>query len=728
MLGAMYARAGAEDVRRAADELAARLPSGLAPLARLAFDYRWSWTAGGDALFATVDPHRWQVCRYNPVRLLTEAPTVALERAASNAAFRRRAYGLEECIVGERKQAPAPGSISPARPVAFFCAEYGIRPSLPIYAGGLGVLAGDLLKAASDQALPLVGVGLLYRQGYFRQRIEASGWQHEYWIDTDPELLPAALVTGEGLEPVTVSVPIRGRDVVAQIWRIDVGRVPLFLLDTDRPDNALIDRWITSRLYVGDRDTRLAQYALLGMGGVRALHALGIEPGVVHLNEGHATLAALELAAGQTSAGVPLASALEAIRERIVFTTHTPVPAGNEAYAPAELTRVLSGLPERLGASWDELWRLARVEPDDAGERPGLTPLALRLSRHVNGVSRRHGEVARSMWTRVFRTQRADEVPIAHVTNGVHLPTWMADPVRELLDSHLGPGWQARSDAPATWKRLDDVPDAALWSLRCQLRARLVEQVRERATFDRLTRGEPPDYVDLAARAFDPEVLTIGFARRLATYKRMQLLTRDLGRSLKLLSGERPIQILLAGKAHPADEGAKQVVQLLFQAKGAPFVGERIAYLHDYDMALARDLVAGCDVWVNLPRPPLEASGTSGMKAALNGGIHLSVLDGWWSEGFASDNGWAIPGETDGDHEAQDARHAGALLDLLEKEVVPAFYERDADGLPRAWLRRVRASLRTAGLQFTARRMLADYVREVYTSPGDSPRSAAIGE
>ncbi len=705
---------GAEDLRRSADELAARLPSALAPFARLAFNYRWSWTAGGEGLFAAVDPHRWQACGKNPLRLLQESPTGALERAASDRELIRRAYSLEECITGDTSR-PASSPVDPARPVAFFCAEYGVHPSLPIYAGGLGVLAGDLLKAASDAGLPLVAVGLLYHQGYFRQRIDASGWQHEYWVDTDPPRLPGALVTRDGLEPLTVEVPIRGRNVVAQIWRVDVGRVPLFLLDTDRSDNKPVDRWITSRLYVGDRDTRLAQYALLGMGGARALGALGIDPGVLHLNEGHAALAPLELAARDVARGGSFEEAVASARSRTVFTTHTPVPAGNETYAAEEVRRVLAGLPVRLGTDWDTLLGLTRVDPADAAEPSGMTSLGLRVSRAANGVSERHGGVARGIWRPLFGAAKDDEVPVGFVTNGVHLQTWMAEPVRELLDEHLGFGWETRSSDSDTWEKLDDVPDAELWRVRCELRAQLVETVREHATLDRLARGEEPAYVELAARAFDPDRLTFGFARRLATYKRLHLIGRDMPRALRLIRG--PIQILLAGKAHPSDDGAKAVVQRLFEARRAPHVGERIAYLHDYDMRNAQALVSGCDVWVNLPRPPLEASGTSGMKAALNGALNLSVLDGWWAEAD-EDAGWSISGEVVEDTEAQDDRDAQAYLDLMEHEVIPLFYDRDADGVPRGWMKKVKASIRMAAQRFTSARMLRDYIEGTYrTAP-----------
>jgi starch phosphorylase len=706
--------AGAEDLRRAADQLAARLPYALAPLARLAYNYRWSWLQGGPGLFKAVDPHRWELCGHNPVRLLQETSTAALERAATDVELCRRAYSTEECVTVETRLPSSHPGVPADRPVAFFCAEYGVHGSLPIYAGGLGVLAGDILKAASDAGVPMVAVGLLYRQGYFRQRIDASGWQHEYWIDIDPERLPAALVTTDGRTPLTIQVPIRGHDVTAQIWRVDVGRVPLYLLDTARSDNGPVDRWITSRLYVGDRDTRLAQYALLGLGGMRALRALGVEPGVVHLNEGHAVMAAIEIAAEAVAAGRPASEALELARRRTVFTTHTPVPAGNETYGADEILRTYAGLADRLHMDWNDLLPLARVDARDPASPLGMTSFSLRISRAANGVSARHGEVARAMWRPLYPDRAEADVPIGHVTNGVHVPSWMAPPIRALLDQHLGARWIYRLHDPATWALVDAIPDEILWATRRALRARLVEYLRERATTDRLARGENAEYVEMATRAFDPDRLTIGFARRLAAYKRMDLLTHDLPRALRLLDGERAIQIVLAGKAHPQDEAAKGVVGSVFRAKGAPHVGERIAYLHDYDMEIARHLVAGCDVWLNLPRPPLEASGTSGMKAALNGALNLSVLDGWWVEGYDGRNGWAIASDPNAEPAVQDEHDATAMLDLIEGELVPRFYDRDGDGVPRAWTAMMKAAIKTAGLHFGAQRMLADYVERVY--------------
>jgi glycogen phosphorylase len=707
---------GDTDLVDAAGALAARVPDELAPLARLAYSYRWTWLPDGEAVFRAVDDHRYELCDGNAVRLLQEAPTRSLLRAAADTSLVDRAAALEAAARAELARPWRDGPLTVERPAVFLCAEYGLHGSLPIYSGGLGILAGDLLKQASDQRVPLVAVGLLYRQGYFRQRLDTSGRQQEYWVDTDPERLPASLVTDRRGDPVTETVEIRGRPVVVQVWRVDVGRVALYLLDAERPENDRVDRWITSRLYVGDPETRLAQYLLLGIGGVRVLRALGIEPGLVHLNEGHAAFAPLELARAGVELGADPADALAAARRRTVFTTHTPVAAGNDSYEWSAVCAALGSFPKSLGMTPDEVCGLGQTAPGEGGV--GVTQLGLRLSRAANGVSRRHGEVARAMWHPLYPRGTVDGVPISHVTNGVHIGTWMAPPLRSLLDRYLGAGWELRAADPATWSGVEEIPDEELWAARGVQRARLVEFVRGRSAVDRLERGEKPDYVDAAARVFDPEVLTIGFARRLAVYKRLDLLVANMARAMELLADPRPIQILIAGKAHPRDEGAKRMVQELFVFKSAAHVAERVVYLHDYDLRIAPMLVAGCDVWLNLPRPPLEASGTSGMKSALNGGLQLSVLDGWWPEAYDPAIGWAIDGDADGDSAAQDFRHADAFYRLLETEVVPGFYERDQRGFPAAWLARIRASLRTIGPRFCAARMLDDYLAGPYREPG----------
>ncbi|HVP01817.1 MAG TPA: alpha-glucan family phosphorylase [Solirubrobacteraceae bacterium] len=706
---------GQQDVARAAADLAARIPDPLAPLARVAYDYRWSWAPGGDELFAAIDPNRWERCGHNPVRLLEEASHAALERAAGDGSLIERAAALEGVMRADAER-PAAGAagITAEHPVAFVCAEFGVHRSLPIYSGGLGVLAGDILKQASDDAFPLIGVGLMYHQGYFRQRVDALGRQHEYWVPTDPERLPAALVTGDDGQALTVSLPVDEDELVAQIWRVDVGRVPLFLLDADRPENSQVVRWTSGRLYIGDPQTRLAQYALLGVGAVRALAALGIEPGVVHLNEGHGALAALELAKEQIGAGVDLDDALEEARRLVVFTTHTPVPAGNDAYPPATALGALGGYAHEIGLEDEDLVRLGRTDPADPDEDFGITQLALRTSRAANAVSRRHGAVARQMWRGLWPGRAVDGVPITHVTNGVHLPTWVGPEMRELFDRHLGPEWTTRSADPEVWAPLADVPAEELWDVRQRQRAVLVDELRERSVADRLGRGEDRDYAQAAARVFDPEALTIGFARRLATYKRLDLLVADPARALRLINGRRRVQIVLAGKAHPKDEAGKQLVERLFSNRAVGDPGARVVFLDDYDMGLAARLVQGCDVWLNLPRPPLEASGTSGMKSAVNGGLQLSVLDGWWAEGFDPERGWALSGDIDEDHEAADAAVAAELFRVLEEEAVPAFYDRFDDGLPHAWLAKVRASVQALAGEFSAARMLADYERKVY--------------
>ena len=712
---------GSTDLQRAADDLAGRLPEALAPLARLAYNYRWSWLPDGERLFRPIDPRRWELCLHNPVRLLAETPAARLEEAAAEGDLPERAAAAEALVRSELARPPAANGASAECPVAFFCAEYGIHRSLPIYSGGLGALAGDFVKEASDQALPLVAVGLMYHQGYFRQRIDASGWQHEYWVDTDPQRLPAALIRGADGRTLTLPVPIGGREATAQVWRVNVGRVPLFLLDVDRPENEPRTRWISSRLYVGDEETRLGQYVLLGVGGVRALQALGIEPGTIHMNEGHAALAPLELARRELERGATVADALEHARSHTVFTTHTPVPAGNDSYPADQVLSTIQEIAVRLGGAGCNVLRLARTHPDDPGEPFGVTQLALRTSRAANGVSRRHGEVARSMWRELWPGKSEEEVPIRHVTNGVHLPTWIGPSIRATLDRHLGEGWQERAADPATWEAVDAIPAAELWEARVRQRTELVEYLRSRSVADRLARNDLPEYVHAAERNFSPDVLTIGFARRIATYKRLGLLAQDPGRTLALFTGPRPIQVVLAGKAHPRDDEAKHMLQSVFQLKGAPPVGERVIFLDDYDLASGAALVRGCDVWLNVPRPPLEASGTSGMKSVMNGGLQLSVLDGWWAEAYDGSNGWALSGETDPDHAAADARAAGELYRALESEVIPSFYETGPDGLPAAWVERMRASLKTLVPRFCATRMVREYVETAYSAGVAAP-------
>jgi starch phosphorylase len=711
---------GRRDVERAVAELAERLPESLQSLARLAFNYRWSWTRGGHAVFRDIDAGLWERTQANPRAMIEAVPPHRLKEMSGDPQYVRRVAALTAEIDADLQRPSAAGGIAPDHPIAYLCSEFGVHGSLPLYGGGLGILAGDVLKAASDIPVPMVGVGLLYREGYFHQRLDLSGLQREWWTTTEFERLPAVLVSGADGCPLTVEVRMRGRDVRIQIWRIEVGRVPLYLLDTDREDNHPIDRWISARLYIGDRHTRLAQYGVLGVGGVRALAALGIEPSVLHLNEGHPALASFERLRVLLRAGVSREDALAAVRNATVFTTHTPVAAGNEWYTFAEVEPVLGQLREGLDSHQPFFYGLCRFDPKNEQEAVAITPLALRTSRASIGVSRRHGEVARTMWQPLWPGRSVDEVPIGSVTNGVHTTTWMAEPMQALLDAHLGPDWRRQLTDQTLWKGIGSIPDAEIWGVRRALRRELVEYTRSQAVRNRLGRGESPEYVEAAAGAFDPEVLTIGFARRVATYKRLYLFTRQLERGLRLLADDaRAIQVVIAGKAHPQDEEAKRALQAVLELRRAPHVGSRMAFLEDYEMHMARRLVAGVDLWVNVPRPPLEASGTSGMKVVLNGGLNLSVLDGWWPEGYDGETGWAIS-SPDADAATQDDHDAARLYDLLEREVIPLFYERNADGIPQRWVGRIKTSMQRLVPRFNAERMVREYASKLYAPQGQA--------
>jgi starch phosphorylase len=695
--------AGDDDLERAAESLAAKIPAELAPLAHAAYDFAWSWMPDGREVFQTIDPGRYWFYSGNPLQVLEQTPGPRLRQLAADDAFVRRARHLEARLRSNRER---PDVDAPS--VAFVCAEFGVHRSLPIYSGGLGVLAGDILKESSDRGLPLVGVGILYGKGVFRQRIDPTGWQQEFWTDVDANALPVTLVTRDGA-PLQMAVPIRGRDVVVQVWRARVGRVPLYLLDTQVPENGTLESWISGRLYVGDPAIRLEQYALLGVGGMQALRALGIEPGVIHVNEGHGAFAPLELARSHMMEGSTVDDAIARARDATVFTTHTPVPAGNEAYRTTEVLEVLGS---RFGAWVEQIAELGRV---DSTDEIGMTSLGLRLSRTAVGVSRLHGAVARSMWQGVWPDRDVDDVPIGHVTNGVHVPTWMSPTMRNLLDRFLSDDWRSRADVPDVWTAIDKIPDGELWDVRRSLRSDLVRYAREQDLAARLSRYESRDSLDTVWTGLDEDRLTLGFARRVATYKRLVLLFSDVDRITALLDKPDTVQFVIAGKAHPKDDEAKASLAKLFREGWPADVGARLVFLEDYDMAMARRLVAGTDVWVNLPRPPMEASGTSGMKSAMNGGINLSVLDGWWAEGYDGENGWAIDSDSSLPWWEQDEHDCAALFDLIEREVVPLFHDRDDDGVPRGWIAKVKASMRTLGPTFGATRMMRDYVDRVYT-------------
>ncbi len=691
-------------------------------LRELADNYWWSWQLDGPEVFRDISRSLWETCGHNPKKLLDETLATRRTELDIDPHYRARAQDL----IGRFRAAmqaprePIPGldpAITAEHPIAYFSAEFAIHESLPIYAGGLGVLAGDHLKSASDVGLPLVGVGLLYRQGYFLQDMDRSNWQRERYVDLDVPAMPIERVTAPDGRPLSVTVLIHRRPVHVSIWRVRVGRVSLYLLDTNREDNEERDRWITGHLYGGNQDTRLVQELTLGFGGVRALRALGLKPRVFHMNEGHSAFLTLELLREELRQGAPFAEAKRKVKGQCVFTTHTPVTAGHDVFGVEFMDTHLAAYWNELGLTREQLLAFGRRRPDDSWEPFGMTPLAMRFARSVNGVSRRHGEVCRQMFRDFTPEREPAAVPIRHVTNGVHVPTWAAPVARTLFDHYLGPGWESRLGDPRTIARIDDIPDAELWEMRNQLRRYLVAAVRARAYESRTRNGEDPDFIAAADHLLDPDVLTIGFARRMATYKRMSLIIQDPERTARLLTNdERPVQFVLAGKAHPFDNEAKRNFQELARWKRPIEHLGRIVYLENYEVSLARFLVQGCDVWLNLPRRPLEASGTSGQKVIANGGINCSILDGWWCEGFQDGNGWAIGADLDdGDPEAQDNADAEALYHVLEDELVPLFYDRDERGIPIGWLARVRASMRSLLPVFNTDRMVLEYAREVYT-------------
>ena len=705
---------GSADLSRRVAALSARLADGLKPLAEVAYNYRWSWSANGAEVFNDISPLRWALSGRNPVRFLNDLWPTTQAAAERDAALMRRVRALHAEVAADvsRPDRPRPGVEGP---IAFFCAEFGVHASLPMYSGGLGILAGDIVKEASDQALPMIGIGLLYDRGYFRQRLDLAGRQQEYWLATDAHNLPIARVTLPDGMPLHLAVKLFGADIAFRVWRVDVGRVPLLLLDSNVPENDPVQRWTTARLYDGGRAVRLAQYGLLGIGGVRVLRALGVDPAVLHLNEGHPALAALELAAEQVAQGASFEEALAAARRRVVFTTHTPVPAGNETYSEREFGDAFGDLAERLGVDEGTFLGLCRVDPADSAEQPGMTPLALRLSRRRNAVSRLHGEVARRMWQPLFHEAESIDVPITHVTNGVHVPTFAGEPVRRLLDRYLRSAWTSRTADPASWEAVRAIPNDELWAARCEGRSRLVEHIRVKSQQDRLLRGEQVDYVRAVDRWLDPDALTLGFARRLATYKRLHLLMLDADRAERIIGGPPPVQLLIAGKAHPSDEAGKDTLQRVVGWKRrSPELADSVLFVEDYDLEIARLLVVGCDVWINLPRKPMEASGTSGMKASVNGVLQLSVLDGWWAEAYNGTNGWAIPGDEEADPAAADAADAKRFYDLLENDVIPLFHERDEHGIPQGWCDRIKDTLVSCAPTFSATRMLNDYVERIY--------------
>ncbi len=681
----------------------------------------WSWDAEATSLFRDLDPVMWRELAHNPIALLQRIPIDKLEDRASQLALHGRINytyrRMQEYLASTRTWGARDAGVLWARPVAYFSAEFGLHESVPIYSGGLGILAGDHVKSASDLGIPLVGVGLYYSQGYFKQRLDLDGYQHEEYLDVDSRILPIRQATSPDGAPVTVTIETRTGAIAARVWRLSVGRNTVLLLDSDVPGNSPEDRTLTARLYGGDDRTRIRQELLLGVGGVRALKALGISPGVAHLNEGHSAFAALELVRlRMLREGLDSNDAIGRVSQQVVFTTHTPVPAGHDRFSAHAIEEHLGPLRDALGMGHEQLMALGRVNPGDENETFCMTVLALKMSRRANAVSSLHGQVSRAMWTGLYPGLHEERVPIGHITNGIHVPTWLASPMHKVFDRHLGPDWPRRCAETSCWEAIETVDDGELWETHQALKARLVSFARRRAAASAERRGEPAEFVAQIRQSLSLDALTIGFARRFATYKRANLVLQDIERIVTLVNDARkPVQLVFAGKAHPLDRPGKGILQEVSRLmRDSRFAG-KVVFVEDYDINVGRHLVQGVDVWLNTPRRPLEASGTSGQKVVLNGGLNLSILDGWWAEAYDGLNGFAIGvGETHTSIDVHDARDGEALQAVLEDEVVPLYYDRDRDGLPRRWIARMKRAIRTLGWRFSADRMVTDYVSKTY--------------
>ena len=699
------------------------LPPTLAPLRELSWNYWWSWAPDGAEVFRDLDPNLWQQWDQNPRLLLTHISDLRLAQVAADPSFADRVQQLYRRFteyLSDTKPWPKlalAAHITRQNPVAYFCAEFGVHNSLPLYSGGLGILAGDHLKSASDLNLPLVAIGLFYRFGYFRQRLSRDDWQEEEYRENHTDELALRSVDDEQGDPLLIQVVIRGRTVSARVWRADVGRVQLYLLDTNVAENNEVDRLVTGHLYGGDRETRLVQEMMLGLGGVRLLQTLGVDASVFHLNEGHSAFLTLELARQVIEKDrVTFSEAMKRVRDVCVFTTHTPVAAGHDVFDASLVEKGFGDWPQRaLGLSAEEFFRLGRVDGEQA-ESFGLTPLALRMCRSTNGVSRKHGEVSRALWQKMWPDRQTNEVPITSVTNGVHPATWVAPLLRRVYEQQVGEDWIERARDAGAWSYgVEKISNRELWEAHSLLKQRLVAFVRDHSFDARLARGENEEHIEAARTMFDPEILTIGFARRVAGYKRWDLLLSDRDRLAKLINDRsRPVQFVFAGKAHPQDEGAKAVLQELIDWQRDINVRQRVAFIEDYDQEIARQLVQGVDVWMNVPRRPQEASGTSGQKIAINGGLNFSVLDGWWLEGYDGDNGFAIGDLSEVSDVEMDQQDSESMYRVLAEEVVPRFYDRDEQRMPRRWIAMMKRSIGTLVPRFSSDRMVAEYVERIY--------------
>jgi starch phosphorylase len=696
------------------------LPTRIARLDELAVDLWWSWHPDARMVFRRLDYSLWRTTAHNPVRMLAMVPGARLEAAAADAEFVKLYDTATEALDAARAAHNTWWTtrfphLADGTSIAYFSAEFALHQSLAIYAGGLGVLAGDHCKEAGDLGVPLIGVGFMYPQGYFHQHVSAEGWQEEgyerlNWADAPIE--PAMTADGR---PCITAVPLGDRSVLVAVWRVRMGRVKLYLLDTDLEENAPWDRELSARLYGGDRETRIQQEIVLGIGGVRALKALGSDPSVFHLNEGHAAFVVLQRIRDLIEQGSTFDEALSEIRATTVFTTHTPVAAGHDAFPFHLVEKHLAGCWGTLGANRDQFLALGSHDAG-AGAQFNMTALAMRSATAVNGVSHLHGIVTRGMWGSIWPDIPEEQRPVGSVTNGIHVPTWIASELADLFCRYLGADWKERHDDPALWDGVLAIPDEELWQVRQSLKRYLFAFVRERARQRWTEEHVGIPRVVAAGTLLEPDALTLGFARRFTGYKRPELVFHDAERLARILNATgRPVQIIFAGKSHPADDIGKHHLQRVYKRALDPLFGGRVAFVDDYDLHVAHFLVQGCDVWLNTPRKPLEASGTSGMKAALNGAPHLSIGDGWWAEGFNGANGWVIDGGVTGDnYDAIDAADATALYRLLEEQVVPAFYDRDRSAVPRRWLAVVKEAIRSVAPRFSARRMVKEYVERMY--------------
>ena len=697
------------------------LPERLSPLSGLAKNVWWTWHPDAVNLWSRMDPDLWDETNQNPVKMLGLISQSRLEQLAEDDGFitqmDRVIYSLADYMESpfwfQKTQAEKTGDVR----FAYFSAEFGITESLPIYSGGLGILAGDHLKSASDLGLPLVGVGLLYQQGYFQQYLNPDGWQQEFYPENDFYNMSIFPERDDDGNNITISVPYPGREVKARVWRCQVGRTPLYLLDTNIPENTHHDRTITHQLYGGDIRMRIEQEIMLGMGGVKALRAVGVFPTVFHMNEGHSAFLALERIRRLVKEdGLSFAQAKEEVIASSVFTTHTPVPAGNDVFSSQMIEEYFSNYRNDLGIEKETLLGLGRQKPEDKSETFCMTVLAMRLSSFTNGVSKLHSEVSKKMWANIYTGLDEGDVPIRAITNGVHIRSWLSEDLWGLFDRYLGGQWVREPANDTVWRRIHDIPDSELWRTHERRRERLVGFARERLRRQYIKKGASTKELAHADEALRPDALTIGFARRFATYKRGTLIFSDIERLKKILCNtDRPVQIVMAGKAHPKDVEGKTLIKSIIHWARDPDLRDHIVFLENYDINVARYMVQGVDVWLNTPRRPLEASGTSGMKASANGALNLSVLDGWWCEGHSIDTGWAIgAGEEYTDHAEHDLIESRALYDLLENEVVPTFYDRGKDDTPREWLRMMKGSLSKLNTVFNTNRMVRNYATFFY--------------